>query len=42
VFLTPHISGSMGTEIRRLGDHVATELERIALGRPLAFPEVLQ
>jgi phosphoglycerate dehydrogenase-like enzyme len=41
VFLTPHISGSMGTEIRRLGDHVATELERIVLGKPLAFPEAL-
>ena len=41
VFLTPHISGSMGTEIRRLGDHVASELERIVLGRPLAFPEAL-
>lgn len=41
VFLTPHISGSMGTEIRRLGDHVATELERIVQGRPLAFPEAL-
>lgn len=42
VFLTPHISGSMGTEIRRLGEHVATELERIVRGRPLAFPEVLR
>lgn len=42
VFLTPHISGSMGTEIRRLGDHVATELERIVLGEPLAFPEALR
>ncbi len=41
VFLTPHISGSMGTEIRRLGEHVATELERIVAGRPLAFPETL-
>ncbi|GAB3610952.1 hydroxyacid dehydrogenase [Humibacter ginsengiterrae] len=41
VFLTPHISGSMGTEIRRLGDHVATELERIVNELPLAFPEVL-
>lgn len=41
VFLTPHISGSMGTEIRRLGEHVATELERIVLGQPLAFPEEL-
>jgi len=41
-FLTPHISGSMGTEIRRLGQHVATELERITLGEPLAFPEALR
>lgn len=41
VFLTPHISGSMGSEIRRLGDHVAHELERLAHGLPLAFPEVL-
>ena len=41
VFLTPHISGSMGTEIRRLGEHVASELERIVAGRPLAFPETL-
>ena len=41
VFLTPHISGSMGTEIGRLGEHVATELERIVLGQPLAFPEEL-
>ena len=41
VFLTPHIAGSMGSEIRRMGDHVASELERITLGQPLAFPEVL-
>jgi phosphoglycerate dehydrogenase-like enzyme len=42
VFLTPHIAGSMGSEIRRMGDHVASELERITLGQPLAFPEVLR
>lgn len=42
VFLTPHISGSMGTEIRRMGEHVASELNRIVLGRPLAFPEALR
>ena len=42
VFLTPHISGSMGTEIGRLGEHVAAELERISLGQPLAFPEAWQ
>lgn len=41
VFLTPHISGSMGTEIRRLGQHVLGELERIAAGAPLSSPEVL-
>lgn len=41
VFLTPHIAGSMGFEIRRLGQHVAGELERIVQGRPLAFPEDL-
>lgn len=42
VFLTPHISGSMGTEIRRLGEHVASELARIVAGQPLAFPETLR
>lgn len=41
VFLTPHISGSMGPEIRRMGEHVASELNRIVLGQPLAFPERL-
>ncbi|WP_203453470.1 hydroxyacid dehydrogenase [Jiangella aurantiaca] len=30
VFLTPHISGSMGTELRRMGDEVASELARYA------------
>nr|WP_295883072.1 hydroxyacid dehydrogenase [uncultured Devosia sp.] len=39
-FLTPHISGSMGTEIERIGAHVASELNRIVLGQPLAFPEM--
>ena len=42
VFLTPHISGSMGPEIRRMGEHVASELNRIVLGQPLAFPETLR
>ena len=41
VFLTPHIAGSMGSEIRRMGRHVARELERITRGAPLAFPEAL-
>ncbi|UYN98949.1 MAG: hydroxyacid dehydrogenase [Devosia sp.] len=39
VFLTPHISGSMGPEISRMGAHVASELSRIVNGQPLAFPE---
>ena len=41
VFLTPHIAGSMGTELRRLGHHVSAELERITEGKELAFPESL-
>ncbi|GAA4421180.1 hydroxyacid dehydrogenase [Georgenia halophila] len=28
VFLTPHIAGSMGTELRRMGDEAARELSR--------------
>jgi phosphoglycerate dehydrogenase-like enzyme len=39
VFLTPHISGSMGPEIGRMGEHIAGELSRIVGGQPLAFPE---
>jgi phosphoglycerate dehydrogenase-like enzyme len=30
VFLTPHIAGSMGTELRRMGDWVAADLARYA------------
>lgn len=40
VFLTPHISGSMGPEIGRMGAHIASELSRIVRGQPLAFPEI--
>ena len=42
VFITPHIAGSMGAEIRRMGRHVGSELERIIRGVPLAFPEALR
>jgi phosphoglycerate dehydrogenase-like enzyme len=42
VFLTPHIAGSMGAEIRRMGNHIGSELERITRGEPLAFPEALR
>jgi phosphoglycerate dehydrogenase-like enzyme len=41
VFLTPHIAGSMGHEIRRMGEHIGAELARIAEGQPLAFAEHL-
>lgn len=41
VFLTPHISGSMGSEIARMGEHVASELDRVMRGKPLAFPEAV-
>ncbi|MER6143443.1 hydroxyacid dehydrogenase [Streptomyces sparsogenes] len=36
VFLTPHIAGSLGNEMERLGRIVAEELERLAAGLPLA------
>jgi phosphoglycerate dehydrogenase-like enzyme len=42
VFLTPHIAGSMGHELRRMGDQIAEELGRVARGEPLAFPEKLR
>ncbi|MFI7135510.1 hydroxyacid dehydrogenase [Nonomuraea sp. NPDC050153] len=36
VFLTPHIAGSIGNELERLGRTVVAELERLAAGLPLA------
>jgi len=36
VILTPHIAGSLGNELRRLGETVASEAERLAEGLPLA------
>jgi phosphoglycerate dehydrogenase-like enzyme len=41
VLLTPHIAGSMGTELLRMGDHVVSELERYVTGRPFEYPEAL-
>ncbi|MEU9452403.1 hydroxyacid dehydrogenase [Streptomyces sp. NPDC048277] len=38
VFLTPHIAGSLGNELARLGGTVVQELERIGAGLPLAHP----
>ncbi|TDW77910.1 hydroxyacid dehydrogenase [Kribbella pratensis] len=36
VFLTPHIAGSHGNELARMGDCIIGELERILDGRPFA------
>ncbi|MGW1675636.1 hydroxyacid dehydrogenase [Streptomyces sp. NPDC002324] len=36
VFLTPHIAGSLGNELARLGGTVVEELERLATGLPPA------
>lgn len=35
VLLTPHIAGSQGNELRRLGATAVEELERLAAGQPL-------
>lgn len=37
VFLTPHIAGSQGNELVRLGTSAVDEVERLATGRALAF-----
>lgn len=34
VLLTPHVAGSLGTELHRLADHALDELERYARGLP--------
>ncbi|WP_329128039.1 hydroxyacid dehydrogenase [Streptomyces sp. NBC_01465] len=36
IYLTPHVAGSQGNEIARLGLAVAAEAERLAAGLPLA------
>lgn len=38
VVVTPHIAGSMGNEVLRLGRTAVEEVERLAAGRPLRFP----
>ncbi|MFE1879174.1 hydroxyacid dehydrogenase [Streptomyces diastatochromogenes] len=35
VFLTPHLAGSLGNELERLGRAVVDEVERLAAGEPL-------
>ncbi|MEL7974389.1 hydroxyacid dehydrogenase [Isoptericola sp. F-RaC21] len=41
VVLTPHLAGSTGAELRRIGDSVVAEVERFARGLPFAHPEEL-
>ena len=38
VTLTPHIAGSMGNELARLGAAAVAEIERLATGQPPLFP----
>jgi phosphoglycerate dehydrogenase-like enzyme len=38
VLLTPHLAGSLGTELRRMAAAVADELARYVEGRPFAHP----
>ncbi|MBD3942612.1 hydroxyacid dehydrogenase [Microbacterium sp. NEAU-LLC] len=38
VFLTPHLAGSMGNELRRLGETALAEVERFLVGAPFAHP----
>ena len=37
VFLTPHIAGSMGTELSRLAETALDELERFSKGQPFTY-----
>jgi phosphoglycerate dehydrogenase-like enzyme len=41
VLLTPHIAGSAGTELQRLGANVVAETKRFVAGEPFAYPEHL-
>ena len=38
VFVTPHVAGSMGTELTRMADLAVTEVERFAAGLPPLYP----
>ncbi|MBP2352609.1 phosphoglycerate dehydrogenase-like enzyme [Kribbella aluminosa] len=37
VFLTPHIAGSHGNELARMGRYIVDELQRLRAGQPLAY-----
>ncbi|EWS82305.1 2-hydroxyacid dehydrogenase [Brachybacterium phenoliresistens] len=38
-FLTPHVSGSLGRELSRLGEMILAEVERFVRGEPLRWQE---
>jgi len=38
VILTPHVAGSLGNELRRLGESATTEIELLAAGQPPRCP----
>lgn len=38
VILTPHVAGSLGNELRRLGEAATREVELLASGQPPRFP----
>ncbi|MEU6352015.1 hydroxyacid dehydrogenase [Streptomyces sp. NPDC047072] len=38
VFITPHLAGSQGNELARLGEAVVEEARRVAAGEPVAHP----
>jgi phosphoglycerate dehydrogenase-like enzyme len=38
VLLTPHVAGSLGTELTRMGDLATSEVERLAAGQPFDHP----
>ncbi|KUL32148.1 hydroxyacid dehydrogenase [Streptomyces regalis] len=41
VVLTPHVAGSMGGELHRIGESVVAEVARFVAGEPFAHPERL-
>jgi len=37
VVITPHVAGSRGLELQRIGEEVIAEVERFAHGEPLRY-----
>jgi phosphoglycerate dehydrogenase-like enzyme len=42
VVLTPHIAGSLGGELHRMGENAVDEVRRFVAGEPFRFPEVIR